>query len=139
MINKKIINIIIYYMEYYEILDSLYSDDINTIKQRFREKIKECHPDKNGGDEEKAKKILNAWNFIKENHNNPENMFKKPSSNMVPLGFRQRGFDYIPTLGEFVRKEIEREQKIKLQNTELPILQDKEPGLLESLYLFLFE
>ena len=43
-------------MEYYEILDSLYSDDINTIKQRFREKIKECHPDKNGGDEEKAKK-----------------------------------------------------------------------------------
>ena len=58
-------------MEYYSILDSSPSDDIKEIKKRFIEKIKDYHPDKMSGNDEIAKKLIEAWNYIQENHKVP--------------------------------------------------------------------
>lgn len=127
-------------MEYYSILDSCPSDDIKEIKKRFIEKIKNCHPDKMSGNDEIAKKLIEAWNYIYENHKTHYDKRKQVSSDLIPPGFKRRGYNYIPTVGEFVRKEIEREKKTKLENKKTLILEDKEEeSLLVKLYNYFFE
>ena len=127
-------------MEYYSILDSCPSDDIKEIKKRFIEKIKNCHPDKMSGNDEIAKKLIAAWNYIYENHTIHYDKRKQVSSDLIPPGFKRRGYNYIPTVGEFVRKEIEREKKTKLENKKTLILEDKEEeSLLVKLYNYFFE
>jgi hypothetical protein len=102
----------------------------------------ECHPDKNltNSNEKRSKELIEAWLFIKKNHDNPNVNLMDQRSDLIPLGFKQRGYDRIPTLGEFIRKEIERENAIKLKEKEILKLQDEQPddGILDIIFNYLF-
>ena len=89
--------------EYYLILESALTDDLETIHKNYIRLIKKYHPDKNFSlyNIEKTKEINNAYEKIKENFE-----MKKKNIASVPKGFRDRGFNYIPTLHEFVFNEI---------------------------------
>ena len=129
-------------MDYYKLLESTRLDDINDIKKKFRKKILECHPDKNltNSNEKRSKELIEAWLFIKKNHGNPNVNLMDQRSDLIPLEFKQRGYDRIPTLGEFIRKEIERENAIKLKEKEILKLQDEksDDGILDIIFNYLF-
>ncbi len=128
-------------MDYYKLLDSSRLDDINDIKKKIRKKILECHPDKNlaNSDEKKSKELIEAWLFIKKNHGKPTMNLTANDDDLIPLGFKKRGYDNIPSLGEFIRKEIERENTIKLKEKDILKLEDDtSSGLLDIIFNYLF-
>tara|TARA_B100000900_G_scaffold43482_1_gene32363 strand:+ start:452 stop:820 length:369 start_codon:yes stop_codon:yes gene_type:complete len=121
-------------MDYYEILDAYRDEDIGNIKKKFKKKILECHPDKNViGDDKKSREIIEAWMYIKNSHN--DSLIKKNNfTNNPPIIH-----DTIPKLGEFIRKEIERENKLKLEEKDLFKLEDEPSNsIIDSIIDFLF-
>ena len=53
--------------EYFSVLGISPGVEPEQIKKAFRDKIKLCHPDRSVGEEEKARKIIEAYNYFKEN------------------------------------------------------------------------
>jgi hypothetical protein len=130
-------------MNYYNLLDSNRDDDINDIKKKFKKKILACHPDKNNKqdtDETYSRQLIEAWIYIKNNHGKESIHTVQNSDDLIPLGFTSRGYDYIPKLGEFIRKEIEKENRMKLEekNRRLQLQDEESNGFMDIIYNYLF-
>lgn len=134
--------------KYYKILGSNKKESFAEIKKKYIKLMRKTHPDK-GNDDELCKSINEAYQKIIEFKLNNEIDF---SDNLIPIRFKEMGFDRIPTAMEYVRKRIERsttlfddeevlenmELKKFLRNEDKMVLQDKEVGFFEEVYNFFF-
>ena len=112
-------------MESYKLLESTPQDSLKTIKTNYHKLLRKYHPDKNPETAEYSKKIINAYEWIQQNHNKkftelPESYTEDPffdattpKRDLIPKGFKMRGFTRIPTVHEFVMHEL---AKPKLQD-----------------------
>tara|TARA_Y100001970_G_scaffold315_1_gene378 strand:+ start:621 stop:914 length:294 start_codon:yes stop_codon:yes gene_type:complete len=93
---------------YYEILHSKQGDSMENIKKKYYELMRKYHPDKNKSPEaeEISKKITDAYEKIC----NKKNYVYEP---YIPSGFRKMGYDYFPTVTQYVFNEIWKKNKLK--------------------------
>lgn len=62
---------------YYRILDVSYDATFNEIKEAYRKKVKELHPDKEKGDTEEFKKVKEAYENLKSVEESKRNRKKQ--------------------------------------------------------------
>jgi len=66
--------------QYYRLLGLEPGAGPEEIKKAFRDQIKLCHPDRSSGESEKARELIEAYNYLKENHTlHTEEKRKDPS------------------------------------------------------------
>ena len=134
--------------KYYKILGVESSESLLEIKKKYIKLMRKTHPDK-GNDDKQCKLINEAYQKIIEFKLNNEIDF---SDNLIPIKFKEMGFDKIPTAMEYVRKRVElstrlfddeevlenKELKKYLRNEDEMVLKDKEVGFFEEVYNYFF-
>lgn len=126
---------------YYEILEIDIFSDISQIEKSYKQKAKIYHPDLQSGDEIRFKKILEAYEVLRDSKKRLEYDLKLQEEVGKKLYFSQslqiltnlierneyefRWIDYINVLNSFISRQLQELQqeieeiKLKLSNTEL--------------------
>tara|TARA_B100000963_G_scaffold168417_1_gene146339 strand:- start:34707 stop:35168 length:462 start_codon:yes stop_codon:yes gene_type:complete len=110
----------------YKTLEASPSESFDEIREKFIRKIIKIHPDKDELKSEEAKALTEAWSYIKEHHNNNNNINVEPVAAVVS----HKGQD--SEMKQFL-KQIYHEGKVeKLEDKE------EERGWFTTLYDYLW-
>ena len=127
---------------YYNLLGVKSSMTMKEIKKQYIKLMRKNHPDRSGQDEE-CKKITEAYQKIAQYKLN----LKSDDNNLIPLGFREMGFDNNPLPMEYIRRKIELSNKLNDSNKELETnvilelkdIERKKKSIFEKMFDYFFD
>ncbi len=110
----------------YKTLEASPSESFDEIREKFIRKIIKIHPDKDELKSEEAKALTEAWAYIKEHHNNSNNIDTEPVTAVVS----HKGQD--SEMKQFLKKIYNEGKVEKLEDKE------EEKTWFSSLYDYVF-
>ena len=99
--------------KYFDLLECDKETPLKKIKKNFIKLMRKTHPDK-GHDDELCKNINEAYQKILDYK---LNNIIDISNSLIPIKFREMGFDKIPTPGQYIRRQIELSNKLNDDNS----------------------
>tara|TARA_B110000261_G_scaffold163960_4_gene211513 strand:- start:990 stop:1472 length:483 start_codon:yes stop_codon:yes gene_type:complete len=93
---------------YFDLLECDKKTPLKEIKKNFIKLMKKTHPDR-GHDDKLCKKINEAYQKILDYK--LDNIIDV-SNSLMPIKFREMGFDTMPTPGQYIRRQIELSNKL---------------------------
>lgn len=107
--------------KYCKLLGVKPGDSAEIVKAAFREKIKECHPDR-GGDNEKTKLLIEAYEKLKDgvpyNQSSKKTQYKQYTNKEIFRDFLTRIFAHDPYILHIINEVLNR---YGLEDIEIPI------------------
>jgi len=94
--------------EYFNLLECNERTPLKEIEKKYKKLMRKTHPDR-GNDDKLCKSINEAYQYILDYK---LNTLIDISDTLIPVTFRNMGFNNIPTPGQYIRKRIEMSKKI---------------------------
>lgn len=101
--------------KYFNLMECEETTPLKEIEKKYKKLMRKTHPDR-GNDDKLCKEINEAYQYILDYKIN--NLIDI-SNTLIPVNFKDIGFNNIPTPRQYIRKKIELENKKELNKEEI--------------------